>query len=125
MNWTNEDFRLYTRGPRHQRRGGHSRFHRWLYWQRTQPQGAYEYGGLAWNAGVSSRPTLAITSPGNGNLVLTASPDAAYYQLYVATNLTSPLWTLCDEHAVVLANQWSVTLAAATNALCFYRLQAQ
>ena len=54
--------------------------------------GAYEFGSLAWNAGVGSRPTLAIASPGNGNLVLTASPDAAYYQLYAATNLAPPLW---------------------------------
>ena len=87
--------------------------------------GAYEFGSLAWNAGVGSRPAFAIASPDNGNLVLTASPDAAYYQLYATTNLASPLWTLVTNTPLVSANQWSVMLPATTNAPCFYRLQTQ
>jgi hypothetical protein len=87
--------------------------------------GAYEFGRLSWTAGVGSRPTLAVAMPGNGFVVLTASPDAAYYQVYAATNLTSPLWSLVTNRPLLLANQWSLTLPVATSTPCFYRMQTQ
>ena len=85
--------------------------------------GAYESGCLPWNAGVGSHPALAIANPGNGNLVLTASPDAAYYQLYVATNLASPQWMLVTNTPLALASQWRMILPTTSNVCCFYRLQ--
>ena len=125
LNWTNEDFRLkptaaainagvvipgFTDG----------------YIGSAPDLGAYEFGSLAWNAGVGSRPTLAITGAGGGNLTLTASPDAAFYRLYNATNLPSPaLWNPVTNLPFVSGNQWSVTLTGATNVTWFYRLQTQ
>ncbi len=124
VNWTNEDFRLkpnasaindgliipgFTDG----------------YIGSAPDLGAYESGSLAWNAGVGSRPILAITGTESGDLTLTASPDAAYYQLYTATNLTSQcLWHSVTNLPVTLGNQWSMTLAI-TNVTSFYRLQIQ
>ncbi len=124
VNWTNEDFRLqphaaaidagvvipgFTDG----------------YLGLAPDLGAYEFGGLAWNAGVGSRPAFAITSTGGGALTLRASPDAAYYQLYGATNLTLPAhWNPVTNLPDVSGNQWSMTLTAASNATSFYRLLA-
>ena len=88
--------------------------------------GAYEFGGLAWNAGVGSRPTLAVASTGGGSLTLTASPDAAYYPaLHCHESDTAGVWNPVTNKPFVSGNQWSVTLAAATNEPCFYRLQTQ
>jgi parallel beta-helix repeat protein len=88
--------------------------------------GAYEFGSPAWSAGVGSQPTLAITSTGDGNLTLTASPDAAYYLLYIATNLTPPaLWNPATNMPFVSGDQWYVTLSAATKVTSYYRLQSQ
>jgi hypothetical protein len=86
--------------------------------------GAYEFGGLAWNAGVGSKPTLAIASTGGGNLMLSASPDAAYYRLYVATNLSPPaFWNPVTNEPATLGIVWSMTLGTATNFAGYYRLQ--
>ena len=125
VNWTNEDFRLkpnaaainagvvipgFTDG----------------YIGSAPDLGAYEAGSVAWNAGVGSRPTLIITNTGGGQLTLTASPDAAYYSLYTATNLTVlAFWNPATNMPFVSGNQWSVTLATATNVTRFYRLQTQ
>jgi hypothetical protein len=122
VNWTNEDFQLQTNAPAI---GAGVVIPGFTdgYTGSAPDLGAYEFGDLAWGAGAGSRPTFAIANPGNSNLVLTASPDAAYYQLYVTTNLASPQWTLMTNPPLALANQWSVTLPAATNMSCFYRLQ--
>ena len=91
VNWTNDNFTPVIQCARHRRRRGHSRIHRRLLGS-APDLGAYEYGGLAWSAGVGSRPALAIASPDNGNLVLKHSfARAADYQLYATTNLASPL----------------------------------
>jgi len=122
LNWTNDDFRLQTNAPAMDAgviipgiTDG--------YTGSAPDLGAYESGGLPWNAGVGSRPRLAVAGYGNGNLMLTASPDAAYYQLYATTNLASPQWTLATNAPIALANRWSVTLPADTSVPCFYRLQ--
>ena len=124
VNWTNDDFSLIPNAPAIDAGVVIPGFTDG-YIGSAPDLGACESGSLMWNAGVGSRPTLAAASRGNGNLVLTASPDAAYYQLYAATNLTLPHWTLVTNTPLVLANQWSVTVSAATNASCFYRLQTQ
>jgi hypothetical protein len=124
VNWTNDDFSLLPNAPAIDAGVVIPGFTDG-YLGSAPDLGAYEFGSLAWNAGVSSRPAFAIASPGNGNLVLTASPDAAYYQLYATTNLASPLWILVTNTPLVSADQWAVTLPAATNAPCFYRLQTQ
>ena len=86
--------------------------------------GAYEYGGLAWSAGVGSQPTLAISSAGAGSLTVTATPDAAYYVLYTATNLApAALWTPATNTPYVSGDQWNVTLSAAGNTTRYYRLR--
>jgi hypothetical protein len=88
--------------------------------------GAYEYGGLPWNAGVGSRPTLAVAGSGTGNVTLTASPDAAYYNLYTATNLApSTLWIPVTNTPFSPGDQWYVTLSSSTNTTSYYRLQNQ
>ncbi len=88
--------------------------------------GAHESGSLPWNAGVKSRPMLAIINTGGGNLTLTASPDAVYYQLYTATNLAPPAgWKPVTHPPLTSGNEWSMTLAATTNATSFYRLQTR
>ena len=58
-----------------------------------------------------------------GTITLTASPDAAYYSLYTATNLSSAtLWTLVTNAPTVLGDQWSLVLPIA-NVASFYRFQ--
>jgi hypothetical protein len=124
VNWTNEDFRLIPGAPAINAGVVIPGFTDG-YIGNAPDLGAYEYGSLAWNAGVGSRPTLAITNPGAGSMTLMASPDAAYYQLYMATNLTPPaLWNTVSNQPSASDNQWSVTLPAATNVARFYRLQA-
>jgi hypothetical protein len=87
--------------------------------------GAYEFGSPPWNAGVGSRPTLAVAGIAAGNLTLTASPDAAFYGLYTSTNLiSSSVWSPVTNAPFVSGDQWLVTLPATTNATCFYRLQS-
>ena len=86
--------------------------------------GAYEYGSLAWSAGVGSRPALAIGSAGAGSLTLKATPDAAFYVLYTATNLTpTALWTPATNTPFFSVDQWYVTLSTAGNTTRYYRLQ--
>jgi hypothetical protein len=125
VNWTNEDFRLkpnaaaidagvvipgFTDG----------------YTGSAPDLGAYESGSLPWNAGVESRPTLGIVGTVGGPLTFTASPDAAYYWLYAATNLAPVApWNPVTNMPIVSGSQWSVTLATTTNAAGFYRLQTQ
>jgi hypothetical protein len=88
--------------------------------------GAYELGSPPWNAGVGSQPTLAIAGAGAGCVTLTASPDAAYYGLYTATNPGPPgLWTPATNAPVVSGDQWYVTVSTANDATRFYRLQGQ
>lgn len=122
VNWTNDNFQLQSNAPAINAGVVIPGFTDG-YVGSAPDLGAYESGTLAWSAGAGSRPTLVIASPGNSNLVLTASPDAAYYQLYAATNLASPHWTPVTNQPRALANQWSVTLPAPTNTSCFYRLQ--
>ena len=124
MNWTNRDFRL---------KPGAAAINAGLvipgftdgYLGSAPDLGAYESGALAWSAGVNSRPILTLTGSDSRNLVLKASPDAAYYQLYVATNLAAPAWIPVANPPFVTAYQWSMTLPPATNVSCFYRLQPQ
>jgi hypothetical protein len=125
VNWTNEDFRLKPSAPAINAGVVIPGFTDG-YTGSAPDLGAYEFGGVTWNAGVASRPTLEITNTGTGNLTLTASPDAAYYQLYTATNLTPPaLWNPVTNQPFASGNQWFVTLTAATNVTSFYRLQTQ
>ena len=124
VNWTNDDFRLLPNAPAIGAGVVIPGFTDGFLGS-APDLGAYEFGGPAWNAGVGSRPTLAVASPGDGNLELTASPDAAYYQLCATTNLTSPLWIPVTNTPLVLANHWSVTLPATANASRYYRLQTQ
>ncbi|HKI70534.1 MAG TPA: hypothetical protein VKA67_13170, partial [Verrucomicrobiae bacterium] len=89
--------------------------------------GAYESGGLAWKPGVDGwiRPALTIAGLTGGNVTLSAAADAAYFQLFTATNLAPPVhWTAVTNATVVSNNKWKVTLPI-TNNLRFYRLQAQ
>jgi hypothetical protein len=88
--------------------------------------GAYELGSPPWNAGVGSQPTLAIAGAGAGSVTLTASPDAAYYGLYTATNPGPPgLWTPATNAPVVSGDQWYVTVSTANDVTRFYCLQGQ
>jgi len=122
VNWTNEDFHLKPGAPAINAGVVIPGFTDG-YCGSAPDLGAYESGGLAWNAGVGSRPTLTITNAGGGNLMLMASPDAAYYKLFTATNLTPPaLWNPVTNLPSASGNQWSVTLPAATTT-SFYRLQ--
>ena len=123
VDWTNEDFQLKPNAPAIDAGVIIPGFTDG-YAGSAPDLGAYESGGLAWNAGVESRPTLAIASAVDGKLILEASPDAAYYRLYTAANLTPPVqWNPVTNLPFSSANEWSVTLAAATNATRFYRLQ--
>jgi hypothetical protein len=125
VNWTNNDFSLLSNAPAINAGVVIPGFTDG-YVGSAPDLGAYEYGSLAWNAGASSRPTLAIAGAGAGNLTLTASPDAAYYVLCSATNLTSTaLWTPVTNIPTVSGVQWFVTVSAAANATRYYRLQSQ
>ena len=125
VNWTNEDFRLQPNAPAIDAGVIIPGFTDG-YLGAAPDLGAYEFGGLAWTAGVGSRPALAITSAGGDSLTLTASPDAAYYSLYTATNLTPPaVWHPVTNIPSVSGNLWSVTLTTPTNLTSFYRLQTQ
>jgi hypothetical protein len=77
VNWTNEDFRLKPSAPAIDAGVIIPGFTDG-YIGSAPDLGAYEFGGLAWNTGVGSQPTVAISSTGGGNLTLSASPDAAY-----------------------------------------------
>ena len=86
--------------------------------------GALESGRLPWTAGAGSVPRLAVSKTGDGTLTLAASPDAAYYQLYFATNLAPPaFWVPVTNSPSVSDNDWSVTLPLPKNQSCYYRLQ--
>jgi hypothetical protein len=86
--------------------------------------GAYESGGLTWYPGPTSRPSLAIASSTNSDVILTASPDAMWYQLCAATNLTPAApWIPVSNTPVTAGTLWSVTLSARSNVTQFYRLQ--
>ena len=125
VNWTNENFRLKPTAPAIDAGVIIPGFTDG-YIGSAPDLGAYEFGGLAWNAGVGSKPTLAIASTGGGNLTLSASPDAAYYRLYMATNLTPPaFWNPVTNEPAALGNRWSMTLGTAANVAGYYRLQAQ
>src|SRR5208282_4430879 len=80
VNWTNEDFSLQPDAPAIDAGVVIPGFTDG-YIGSAPDLGAYEFGGLAWNAGIGSSPTLAITGTGGSNLTLTGSPDAAYYSL--------------------------------------------
>ncbi len=124
VNWINEDFQLQTKAPAIDAGVVIPGFTDG-YVGSAPDFGAYEFGGLSWSAGVGSKPMLAVARSGDKNLVLTASPDAAYFQLFTATNPTPPaLWTPVTNATVVASNEWQVTLPV-TNSLRFYRLQAQ
>jgi hypothetical protein len=123
VNWTNDDFRLMSNAPAI---GAGVVIPGFTdgYVGLAPDLGAYEFGSPTWNAGVGSQPTLAMINDGGGALTLRASPDAAYYQLYSATNLAPPaLWNPVTNLPSVSGNKWSVT-PAATNATSFYRLLA-
>jgi hypothetical protein len=124
VNWTNEDFCLKPGAPAINAGVIIPGFTDG-YIGSAPDLGAYEFGGLAWNAGVGSEPTLAIASTGGGNLTLSASPDAAYYRLYMATNLTPPaFWNPITNEPTTLGIMWSMSVATATNVVGYYRLQA-
>jgi hypothetical protein len=124
VNWTNEDFRLKPGAPAIDAGVVIPGFTDG-YVGSAPDLGAYEYGGLAWNAGVGSRPTLAIAGLGGG-ITLTASPDAAYYCLYSATNPTAQaLWLPVTNVPFVSGNEWSITLPISSNQSCYYRLQGR
>jgi parallel beta-helix repeat protein len=125
VNWTNDDFSLLPYAPAINAGVVIPGFTDG-YMGSAPDLGAYKFGSPAWNAGVVSQPTLAITSTGAGILTLTASPDAAYYVLYSSTNLTpSALWNPVTNRPFVSGDQWFVTLSIATNVSSYYRLQSQ
>ncbi len=125
VNWMNHDFRLKSGAPAIDAGVVIPGFTEG-YVGSAPDLGAYESGGLAWNAGADSRPTLAIANPGSASVILTASPDAACYQLYAATNLTpATVWIPVTNTPIVSGSLWSVTVSAATNGALFYRLQTQ
>jgi hypothetical protein len=88
--------------------------------------GAYEFGNPAWTAGAGSQPALAVGGVGPGSVTLVASPDAAYYGLYTATNMTPGVtWQAATNVPVVSGDQWYVTLPVTGSGPCYYRLQGQ
>jgi len=123
-NWTNNDFRLITNAPAINAGTVIPGFTDG-YMGSAPDLGAYESGVLPWGAGVGSKPTISITNAGGGNLTLTASPDAVYYQLYAATNLTQPaVWKPVTNRPYASGTEWFMTLPApAAAAASFYRLQ--
>ncbi|MFZ0827691.1 MAG: right-handed parallel beta-helix repeat-containing protein [Verrucomicrobiia bacterium] len=124
VNWTNEDFRLKPNAPAIDAGVVIPGFTDG-YNGSAPDLGAYESGSLAWNAGVESRPTLAIVNAGAGTMTLTASPDVVDYRLYSATNLAPPaVWNPVTNLLFAPGGQWSVTLNPATNVASFYRLQS-
>jgi hypothetical protein len=123
VNWTNDDFRLQPDAPAIDAGVVIPGFTDG-YVGKSPDLGAYEMGGTAWSAGTGSRPTLTGTNTGGGGLVLRASVDAAYYQLYCASNLAPPLvWNPVTNVPFVSGIQWSVTLANSGNSSRYYRLQ--
>ena len=68
-------------------------------------------------------PELEATLIGS-SVVLTAPDTAAYFRLFSATNLTTPVvWTPDTTTAVISNSLWRVTLPVATNGQRFFRLQ--
>ena len=125
VNWTNDDFSLLPNAPAINAGVVIPGFTDDCI-GRAPDLGAYEFGSPAWSAGVGSQPTLAISSAEAGSLTVTATPDAAYYVLYTATNLAPPaLWTPATNTPFVSGDQWYVTLSAAGDATRYYRLQGQ
>jgi len=123
VNWTQEEFQLQPNAPAIDAGVVIPGFTEG-YLGQAPDLGAYEYGGLTWSAGVGSTPTLAITGLGGGIVTLTASPDAAYYQLYSATNLTPPaLWQPVTNVPTASGYEWALTLPLSATGPYFYRLQ--
>jgi hypothetical protein len=124
VNWSFRDFRLKTNAPAIDA-GVAIPGMTDNYLGAAPDLGAYEFGALPWTAGVGSRLSLVVTNSG-ANVKLMASPDAAFYQLYAATNLTPPVaWSLVTNTPVVSPTLWSMTLPGTGNAPNYYRLQSQ
>ena len=86
--------------------------------------GAYEFGGLPWSAGVESAPILNVTTNPDGSIALNATPDAVYFSLCAATNLTPPVvWTPVTNVPVASGAQWKLTLPGNPGANLYYSLQ--
>jgi hypothetical protein len=78
-------------------------------------------------ANVSVNTNLGLRASQSGaDLVLSAPPEANYFSLFAATNLTIPvLWSSVPDVPVLTNNEWRVSLPIATNGQRFYRLQTE
>ena len=69
-------------------------------------------------------PPVVTATRGGASLSLSWPAQASYFTLYATTNLAPPVvWRPATNTAILLSNQWAVTLPAATNGSRFYRLQ--
>jgi hypothetical protein len=124
VNWTNEDFRLVSNAPAIDAGVVIPGFTDG-YVGPAPDLGAYESGGLPWQAGVGATPALAVSSSGFGTVKLTGSPDAAYCRLMTAPNLDpGGVWSPVTNALSSSTFPWSVTLPARPNTAQFYRLQS-
>lgn len=125
MNWTNEDFRLVSNAPAIDAGVVIPGFTDG-YVGPAPDLGAYESGGLPWQAGVGAQPTLAVGAGGAATVVLKGSPDAAYCRLMMSPALgPNSAWSPATNVLSSSNFPWSVTLSIQTNATQFYRLQSQ
>ena len=124
VNWTTDDFRLQTNAPA---------IDAGIvipdvtddYVGSAPDLGAYEFGGLIWKPGVDGwvQPVLTIAKLGGRDVTLSAPAEAEYFQLFVATNLTTAAdWLPVTNAPALSSNLWEVTLPV-TNTARFYRLQ--
>jgi len=124
VNWTNHDFGLKSNAPAIDSGVVIPGFTDGFV-GKAPDLGAYEYGALAWTAGVGTQPSLAIGAAAPGAVVLTGSPDAPYYRLMTAQNPGfDAAWSPATNIVLTSTFPWSATLPIDTNTTRFYRLQS-
>jgi hypothetical protein len=124
VNWTNNNFTLLSNSPAINAGVVMSGFTDG-YMGSKPDLGAYEYGGPAWQAGTNARPSLVAVSHAPGEIKIYASPDAAYYTLYSATNPgPSAVWTPVTNAPFSTDDLWYVVLNP-TSTQTYYRLQGR
>jgi hypothetical protein len=94
----------------------------WASWQTVAANPSFE----SYSTVTQQQPALTISIGGNSSAFLNWAGSGVGFGLYTTTNLVSPAgWTLASNQPVFTNGQWQINLAAATNAVQFYRLKSQ
>lgn len=94
----------------------------WASWETVAANSAFE----SYSAVTQQQPALTVGGLAASGASLSWPASGVGFSLYTTTNLASSGgWTLAASQPVFTNGQWQISLAAATNAVQFYRLKSQ